>query len=336
MNNGVLLEIKHLKTYFYLDEGIARAVDDVSLTLGKGDTLGLVGESGSGKSVTALSIMRLIQDPPGKVVGGSIWFAGRGDLTQAEEAEMRQIRGKDISMIFQEPMTSLNPIFRVGSQIAESIKYHQDTSRKEAFIRAIEMLKVVRIPSPEKRAYDYPHEMSGGMRQRVMIAMALACNPKLMLADEPTTSLDVTIQSQILNLMNKLKEEIGTSILLITHDLGVVAEMCQKVCVMYAGVIVEYADVRTLFREPLHPYTIGLLRSIPRLNYGSGEKKRLVTIPGVVPSAIDLPQGCRFRDRCSHAYDPCKREEPLLASASNSPENAHLVRCWLHLPASED
>jgi len=335
-SNGELLQIKGLKTYFFTDEGIARAVDDVSLTLSQGQTLGVVGESGCGKSVTALSIMRLIPQPPGKIVGGEIFFAGRGDLIRLPEHEMRKIRGNEISMIFQEPMTSLNPVFRIGNQIAEAIQLHQRVSKKEALDRSTEMLKIVGIPSPEKRVKDYPHQLSGGMRQRVMIAMALSCNPKLMLADEPTTALDVTIQAQILDLMNKLKEEVGTSIILITHNLGVIAEMAQNVSVMYAGVVVETADVRTLFAEPLHPYTVGLLTSIPRVDRDVGKKTRLNTIAGIVPSLLDLPVGCRFSDRCPHVHEPCRKWEPPLAVPPNISRKDHMVRCWLHLPPPKE
>ncbi len=334
--NGVLLEIKGLKTYFFTDEGVARAVDDVSLTLHEGETLGVVGESGCGKSVTALSIMRLIPQPPGKIVSGEINFADRGDLTKLKEHEMRKIRGNEISMIFQEPMTSLNPVFRVGNQIAEAIQLHQQVSKKEALDRSVEMLKLVGIPSPEKRVKDYPHQLSGGMRQRVMIAMALSCNPKLMLADEPTTALDVTIQAQILDLMNKLKEEVGTSIILITHNLGVIAEMAKSVSVMYAGVVVENADIRTLFGEPLHPYTIGLLTSIPRVDHAAIKKSRLNTIAGIVPSLLELPVGCRFNDRCPNVHEPCNKWEPPLAPPSNGSKQDHLVRCWLHLPPPKE
>ncbi|MBW2146517.1 MAG: ABC transporter ATP-binding protein [Deltaproteobacteria bacterium] len=330
-SNGVLLDIKGLRTYFFTDEGVARAVDNVSLTLHEGETLGVVGESGCGKSVTALSIMRLIPQPPGKIVGGEINFADRGDLTKLSESGMRKIRGNEISMIFQEPMTSLNPVFRIGNQIAEAIQLHQKVSKKEALERSVDMLQLVGIPSPEKRVKDYPHQLSGGMRQRVMIAMALSCNPKLMLADEPTTALDVTIQAQILNIMNKLKEEVGTSIILITHNLGVIAEMAQSVSVMYAGVVVENADVYTLFGEPLHPYTIGLLTSIPRADRDAGKKTRLNTIPGIVPSLLELPVGCRFSDRCPHVHEPCTKWEPPLDPPTKTGKKDHLVRCWLHL-----
>ena len=331
-SEGPLLEIRDLKTYFYTEQGIAQAVDNVSLTIQRGETLGVVGESGCGKSVTALSIMRLISEPPGKIVGGQIHFADRGDLTKLTAAEMRKIRGNDISMIFQEPMTSLNPVFRIGKQISETIELHQKVSGREALNRSVEMLKIVGIPVPEKRVRDYPHQLSGGMRQRVMIAMALSCNPQLMLADEPTTALDVTIQAQILSLMNKLKERVGTSILLITHNLGVIAKMAQNVCVMYAGVVVETADVLTLFAKPKHPYTIGLLTSIPRADQTAGTKKQLNTIKGIVPSLLDLPVGCKFNDRCPDVHDPCRRWEPSLAPPTGGSKPGHLVRCWLHQP----
>jgi len=333
--NNTILEIKGLKTYFFTNEGVAQAVDDVSLTLREGETLGIVGESGCGKTVMALSIMRLIPQPPGEIVDGEILFTRQGDLTKLTEPEMRKIRGNEISMIFQEPMTSLNPVFRIGNQIAETIQIHQKVSKKEALHRSVEMLRLVGIPSPEKRIKDYPHQLSGGMRQRGMIAIALSCNPKLMLADEPTTALDVTIQAQILDLMNKLKEEVGTSIILITHNLGVIAEMAQNVCVMYAGVVMESANVRTLFSEPLHPYTRGLLTSIPRADLHAGKQARLNTIPGIVPSLLDLPPGCRFSDRCPHVHEPCREWEPPLVTPSNVTKQDHLVRCWLHLTPSE-
>jgi len=332
----LLLEIKGLKTYFFAEEGVARAVDDVSLVLRPGETLGVVGESGCGKSVTALSVMRLIPHPPGRIMAGEINFSGRGDLTRLTEAEMLKIRGNEISMIFQEPMTSLNPVFRVGNQIAETMQVHEGLSRTEALNRSVEMLKMVGIPSPEKRIKDYPHQLSGGMRQRVMIAMALSCNPKLLLADEPTTALDVTIQAQILDLMNKLKSQAGTAIVLITHNLGVVAEMAQSVCVMYAGVLVEAADVYSLFAEPLHPYTSGLLTSIPRLDPEAEKKDRLSTIPGLVPSLLDLPPGCRFSNRCPRVHEPCRKWEPPLAPASDGSPGDHLVRCWLYAEPPEE
>lgn len=326
---GPLLEIKNLKTYFYMKKGIAKAVDNVSLAINPGETLGIVGESGCGKSVTALSIMRLLQEPPARIVDGEINFSGRGNLAKLTQVEMQKIRGNEISMIFQEPMTSLNPVFRIGRQLSETIKVHQDVSAREALNRTVELLKMVGLSAPEKQIRDYPHQLSGGMRQRVMIAMALSCNPKLMLADEPTTALDVTIQAQILHLMNELKERIGTSIMLITHDLGVIAKMAQKVCVMYAGVVVETADVFTLFSNPLHPYTKGLLSSLPRHRHPGEEKQRLTTIKGIVPSLLNLPAGCKFSDRCPHAFEPCKKWEPPLLPV-NETKGSHLVNCWLH------
>ncbi|MCG0239108.1 MAG: ABC transporter ATP-binding protein [Firmicutes bacterium] len=303
-----LVEIRNLRTYFYTEDGVMPAVDGVSLYIRRGETLGVVGESGCGKSVTSLSIMRLIPSPPGKIVEGEILFEGR-DLLKLPEPEMRKIRGNEISMIFQEPMTSLNPVFTVGDQIAEAIMLHQGLNYKEAMAKAVEMLRLVGIPAPEKRVRDYPHQMSGGMRQRVMIAMALSCNPKLLIADEPTTALDVTIQAQILDLMRKLKKELGMAIMLITHDLGVVAEMCERVVVMYAGKVVEEADVVSLFKQPLHPYTEGLLQSIPRLDE---DRERLHVIEGVVPNPLNMPQGCRFHPRCPYAIDKCREVEPPL------------------------
>ena len=315
-----VVDIQHLRTYFYVRGQIARAVDDVSLAIPSGQTLGLVGESGCGKSVTAHSIIRLIPDPPGKIVGGSIDFQGT-NLLDLSEPQMRKIRGNRISMIFQEPMTSLNPVYSVGNQVGESIRIHQKSSGKEVRDRVLDMFRLVGIPAPEKRMDDYPHQMSGGMRQRVMIAMALACNPRLMIADEPTTALDVTIQAQILDLMNKLKSEIGASILFITHDLGVIAEMAQNVAVMYAGKVVEYADVSTLFTNPKHPYTVGLLQSIPVLGRNAG--KRLNTIKGTVPSLLNLPSGCMFNDRCPDVFSDCRQIEPEMVAAGPH----HVARC---------
>jgi peptide/nickel transport system ATP-binding protein/oligopeptide transport system ATP-binding protein len=316
-----LIEIRNLKTYFDVRGGVLKAVDDVSLTIEAGETLGLVGESACGKSVTAASIMRLVPIPPGRIAGGEILFEGI-DILKLSTSEMRKVRGSKISMIFQEPMTSLNPVFTVGDQVAEVIHLHEKLSQREIRDRVIEVFRLVRIPAPETRINEYPHQMSGGMRQRVIIAMALACNPKLMIADEPTTALDVTIQAQILDLMNKLKEETGASILFITHDLGVIAEMAQRVAVMYAGKIMEGADVDTLFNEPKHPYTIGLMNSIPILGIGKKEK-RLSTIPGVVPSLFKLPQGCLFHERCSVAYTECGQWEPPMIDMGNG----HIVRC---------
>lgn len=323
--NDILIQVKDLHTHFYTDEGVVKAVDGVDLIIRKGETLGLVGESGCGKSVTALSIMRLIQQPPGRIEKGEILFNHR-DLLRVSETEIRKIRGNFISMIFQEPMTSLNPVFRIGDQIAETIRLHQKVSKTRIKERTLEMLKKVGIPDPERRLNDYPHQMSGGMRQRVMIAMALSCNPKMMIADEPTTALDVTVQAQILDLMNQLKKNSGTSILLITHDLGVIAEMAQSVAVMYAGKIVEYAEVEKLFTQPGHPYTVGLMDSIPRVDEPVPENKILRTIPGMVPSLLELPKGCYFADRCSKKIDICTEKLPSLVKV----DFGHFVRCWHH------
>ena len=319
--SGHLLEIRNLQTYFDVRGGVLKAVDDVSISIGAGETLGLVGESACGKSVTASTVMRLIPIPPGRIAGGEILFEGT-DLLRLPESEMRKVRGKSISMIFQEPMTSLNPVFPVGDQVSEIITLHEKLSSREARNRVIEAFRRVRIPAPESRIDDYPHQMSGGMRQRVMIAMALACNPRLMIADEPTTALDVTIQAQILELMNQLKTETGASILFITHDLGVIAEMAQKVAVMYAGKIMEVADVQTLFADPKHPYTVGLMNSIPLLGIGK-RQQRLCTIPGVVPSLFSLGTGCLFEDRCTEAFEPCGRIAPPMVDFGSG----HLVRC---------
>ena len=312
--NDALLDIQHLKTSFFTDEGELKAVNDVSFRIKRGSTLGIVGESGCGKSVTALSIMRLVSEPPGKIVDGKIFFQGKDLLTLPLE-KMRNIRGNKISMIFQEPMTSLNPVFTIGNQIEEAIELHQDLSSKEVRNKAVEMLKLVGIPSPERRVNDYPHQLSGGMRQRVMIAMALSCEPDLLIADEPTTALDVTIQAQILDLLRKLQQEMEMSIMIITHDLGVVAEIANEVIVMYAGKIVEEASVKEIFARPLHPYTIGLLKSIPSLQmaaHAEGKITRLETIPGVVPSILELGGGCSFEDRCFLKVPHCKMEEPKL------------------------
>ena len=321
MGGDHLLEIRNLKTYFEVRRSVLKAVDDVSLSIETGKTLGLVGESGCGKSVTAASIMGLVPIPPGKIAGGEILFEGV-NLLKLPESRMKKIRGNRISMIFQEPMTSLNPVFTVGDQVAEVIRLHQGLSRRKTRDKVIEVFGMVGIPAAESRITDYPHQMSGGMRQRVVIAMALACNPKLMIADEPTTALDVTIQAQILDLMNKLKEEVGASILFITHDLGVIAEMAQNVAVMYAGKVMEEADVDTLFAEPRHPYTIGLMSSIPVL--GREEKRRrLSTIPGVVPSLFKLSEGCLFHERCTEAREECRRVSPPIVDLGNG----HTVRC---------
>jgi oligopeptide/dipeptide ABC transporter ATP-binding protein len=307
-----LLEVRNLKTFFSTSRGEIRSVDDVSFKLERGETLSLVGESGCGKSVTALSILRLVS-PPGRIVEGKILFEGR-DLLKLSESEMRAVRGDDIAMIFQDPMTSLNPVYTVGDQIAEAIRLHRNVSKKEAWNQAVEGMRAVSIPAPEVRAGNYPHEMSGGMRQRVMIAMALACNPKVLIADEPTTALDVTIQAQILELLNELREQLNLALLLITHDLGVVAETSDRVAVMYSGKIVEEASAHELFKRPRHPYPEGLLRAVPRLDESATEKKRrLRTIEGVVPNPLNLPQGCRFAPRCEHARDKCREGEiPLI------------------------
>ncbi|WP_397600060.1 ABC transporter ATP-binding protein [Silvanigrella sp.] len=313
MKDETVLAVENLVTSFKVSGREINAVDNCSFTVKKGKTLGIVGESGCGKSVTSLSLMRLIPNPPGKIVSGNIIFENKNLLTLSEK-EMRAVRGNKISMIFQEPMTSLNPVYTIGNQIAEVFTLHKGATRKEARDLSIEMLKLVRIPSPEKRIDDYPHQLSGGMRQRVMIAIALACKPSLLIADEPTTALDVTIQAQILALMNNLQKETGMSTILITHDLGVVAETCDDVVVMYAGKIVEKSSIKELFENPKHPYTIGLLNSIPKL----GEKKhRLNTIPGIVPSLSNLPKGCRFQDRCSLVSDECKIKEPELKTLKN-------------------
>ena len=316
-----LLEVEDLRTEFRSGGSVFAAVDGVSFTLSPGETLGIVGESGCGKSVTSLSIMRLVPNPPGRVAAGSIRFEGR-NLLELPETEMRAIRGDAISMIFQEPMTSLNPVQTVGEQIIEAVHLHRAVSNAEARARALEMLRLVKIPSPETRLDEYPHQLSGGMRQRVMIAMALACDPKILIADEPTTALDVTIQAQILDLLRDLRERTGAAIMLITHDLGVVAEIAHRVVVMYAGRIVEEAPVGLLFSDPQHPYTLGLLGSIPRL--GSDGDERLIAIEGVVPNPYALPPGCRFSPRCPLADDHCRREAPELREIAHG----HRTACW--------
>jgi peptide/nickel transport system ATP-binding protein/oligopeptide transport system ATP-binding protein len=320
-----LLEVRDLRTYFFTERGVARAVDRVSFSLAEAEIIGLVGESGCGKSVTAYSIMRLIPSPPGRIVGGEVLFDGR-DLLKASDEEIQAIRGDQISMIFQEPMTSLNPVFRIGDQIVEAIQQHRKVSNKDALERTVELLGEVGIPAPESRVRDYPHQLSGGMRQRVMIAMALACRPRLIIADEPTTALDVTIQAQILELLQQLQSTRRTAILLITHDLGVVAEVADHVLVMYTGRVVEDALVSDLFKNPLHPYTQGLMRSIPGREETKGTK-RLEAITGVVPSLLALPAGCKFNTRCRFAFEKCfiDPEPPLLV-----PWGGHPVRCWLY------
>lgn len=320
--NGPLLQVKDLVTSFKTERGLIRAVDGISFNIKKGQTVGLVGESGCGKSVTSLSILRLIQTPPGSIAG-TISFDGQ-NILNLDEAGMRKVRGNRISMIFQEPMTSLNPVFTIGDQISEVFRIHQGMSRKEAREKSIEMLRLVKIPAPEKRVDEYPHQLSGGMRQRVMIAMALSCNPELLIADEPTTALDVTIQAQILDLMADLQKKLNMAILLITHDLGVVAEVCDYVIVMYAGKIAEQAPVKDIFREPKHPYTQGLLNSIPKLGH---KTEYLPTIEGQVPSLFNLPRGCRFQDRCPFVMDKCRMDEPVLTDAGADRK----VACWLHV-----
>ncbi|RNB82321.1 ABC transporter ATP-binding protein [Brevibacillus fluminis] len=317
-----ILEVENLQTHFFSDRGAIPSVDGVNIRVGKGEVVGIVGESGCGKSVTSLSIMRLIPSPPGKIVGGSIRFKGE-ELIECNEKRMRQIRGNEIAMIFQEPMTSLNPVYTIGDQIGEAVRLHTKVDKREARKKAVEMLKRVGIPRAEAIVDEYPHQLSGGMRQRVMIAMAMTCNPELLIADEPTTALDVTIQAQILDLMRKLNEESGTAIMLITHDLGVVAEMCHRVVVMYAGKVVEEGNVRTILKKPKHPYTIGLLQSIPKLEES---RERLYSIPGNVPVPGSLKTGCRFAPRCEHAVDKCHQEMPELLEV----EAGHFSRCWVN------
>lgn len=316
-----LIEVKDLKVYFHTDKGIVKSVNEVSFNINEGETIGIVGESGCGKSVTAMSLMKLL--PTSKIEGGEIIFRGK-DILKMNEDELMVIRGNEISMIFQEPMTSLNPAFTVGSQIIEGIMIHQDLSKEEAKKKVIDMIKLVEIPRAEEIYNSYPHELSGGMRQRIMIAMALSCNPKLLIADEPTTALDVTIQAQILDIMKNIKEKLNTSIMMITHDLGVVAEMCDKVLVMYAGKIIEVAEVVELFKNPKHPYTIGLLKSKPVL--GKNKDKRLYSIPGQVPNPIGMPDSCYFSDRCEKVCDKCRTQIPPLIELNSG----HSIACWLY------
>ena len=315
-----LIDVNDLQTYFHTEEGTVKAVDGVSFEIYPGETLGVVGESGCGKSVTSLSIMRLIESPPGQIENGEILFNGK-DLTKLSQKEMRKIRGNDISMIFQEPMTSLNPVYTVGDQIMEAILIHKDVNKKQARQEAIDMLRKVGIPLPEQRVDEYPHQLSGGMRQRVMIAMALSCDPQLLIADEPTTALDVTIQAQILELMNSLKRQFGMAIMMITHDLGVIAEVSDRVAVMYAGKIVEYTDVKTLYADPKHPYTWGLMHSIPHIEK---DLDRLEAIPGNVPNPLNFPTGCKYNTRCPFATDKCRTDEPDILEV----EEGHHVACW--------
>jgi peptide/nickel transport system ATP-binding protein len=322
--HDIVLDVKNLRTVFFTNSGLFKAVDDVSFSVRRGETLAIVGESGCGKSVTALSIMRLVPDPPGRIVGGSVMLEGT-DLLSLDEAGMRKVRGDRVSMIFQEPMTSLNPVMRIGDQIVEVVLLHRPMPRKQAWQQAVEMLRLVRIPEPERRALEYPHQLSGGMRQRAMIAMALTCRPALLIADEPTTALDVTIQAQILGLILELQKELGMGLILITHDLGVVAQTAQRVVVMYAGKKVEEADVETLFESPRHPYTRGLMASIPAVPaLGTKADARLVEIPGMVPSLTRLPKGCAFAPRCELAIARCHEEYPPLQTFGTD----HLAACW--------
>ena len=322
MERDPLLHVRGLRTHFKTDEGWVHAVDGVDLHIHEGETLGVVGESGCGKSVTAFSIMRLLPIPPARIAGGEILWQSR-DLVKATEDDMRRIRAREIAIVFQEPMTSLNPVYSVGEQIAEVVRLHQNLGRRAALERAAEMLRLVHIPHPERRVHDFPHQFSGGMRQRVMIAMALSCEPKLLIADEPTTALDVTIQAQILELLGELKQKMGMAVMLITHAMGVIAETAQRVVVMYAGKVVEEAPVGQLFRSPLHPYTQGLIRSIPRIDMARAGKQRLEAIPGVVPSLLEPGPGCRFAARCPHAQPECVTDTPALRKVSSG----HLVRC---------
>lgn len=321
-NKKPILEIKDLKTYFYTDYGVVKGCDGVSYKVYEGETLAIVGESGSGKSVSAMSILQLIPNPSGKIVKGEILYNGE-NLVNYSEKQMEKIRGNDIAVIFQEPMTSLNPVLTVGYQIMEPLKLHQKMNKKEATVRAIELLKLVGIPSPENRIREFPHQMSGGMRQRIMIAIALACNPKLLIADEPTTALDVTIQAQIINLMEEMQKKLGMAILMITHDLGVVAETADKVAVMYCGKIVEYGNVDDIFHNSKHPYLQGLKKSMPRLDTDNDD---LYVIEGMVPSPLNLPQGCKFADRCEHVMNICRQKEPEAVDFGNE----HYAKCFLY------
>jgi len=325
-----LLEIRGLKTHFSTDDGMVQAVDGVDITIGRGETVGVVGESGCGKTVTALSVLKLIAMPPGRIVAGQVLYQGR-DLVPLGSDEMDRIRAKDIAMVFQEPMTSLNPVYTIGEQIAEVLRRHEGLSRRDATAKTVEMLRLVQIPNPDRRVHDYPHQFSGGMRQRVMIAIALSCSPKLLIADEPTTALDVTIQAQILELLAEMKSRFGMAIMLITHAMGVVAETCQRVVVMYAGKVIEEAPVDELFANPRHPYTQGLIRSIPRIDTAATQKARLEAIPGVVPSLLNPPPGCRFAPRCRYAMAKCREAVPPLREVGGG----HKVACVLVEPALE-
>ena len=320
-----MLDIRGLKTHFTTEDGVVQAVDGVDVSIGRGETVGIVGESGCGKTVTAHSVLRLIPNPPGRIVAGEILWQGR-DLVRLDAAAMSDVRSKEIAIVFQEPMTSLNPVYTVGEQIAETVRRHEKLHRRAAMDKAVEMLTLVHIPNAERRARDYPHQFSGGMRQRVMIAMALSCNPQLLIADEPTTALDVTIQAQILDLLQELKSRLGMAVLLITHAMGVVAETCQRVVVMYAGKVVEEAEVGQLFADPRHPYTQGLIRSIPRIDASAGRRTRLETIAGVVPSLLNPPPGCRFAPRCGFARAECRERAPPLREVADG----HKVACVLY------
>jgi len=322
MKQETVLEVKNLQTYFYSSEGVAKAVDGVSFTLQKGETLGIVGESGCGKSMTSLSLLCLVPSLPGKIINGEI-LLNNTDILKLSDEELRKIRGNKISMIFQEPMTSLNPVLSVGEQIAESIRLHQGLSRKEAWQKAVDMIRLVGIPAPEKRAKQEPYQLSGGMRQRIMIAMALACTPDVLIADEPTTALDVTIQAQIIDIIQNLQKQLGMSIIFITHDLGVVAEICDKIAVMYAGQVVEEGTTESLFEKPLHPYTNGLIQSLPKLYE---DQEELSTIHGTVPSPYNYPTGCRYAERCPFATDLCREKQPELLTI----EPGKKVRCWMY------
>ncbi|MGI5173793.1 ABC transporter ATP-binding protein [Treponema sp. OMZ 840] len=328
IQDEVILQVKDLRTYFNTDEGVVKAVDGITFDLRKGETMGIVGESGSGKSVTNLSIMNLIPNPPGKIMGGEVFFHGE-DLLKLSEKQIQNIRGNKISMIFQDPMSSLNPFLRISTQMVETIMLHQKLDKKAAKIKAIEMLKLAGIPAPEKRIDNYPHQFSGGMRQRVMIAMGLSCNPEILIADEPTSALDVTIQAQILELMQDLSRRLGTAVIMITHSLGVVAGMCDTICVMYAGRVVERGKTEDIFKEPKHPYTRGLIQSVPRLDKENAE--RLYSIPGQPPNVIDLPPCCPFFPRCSSTMDVCKKKYPPLKDFGNG----HCTSCWLYADEKE-
>jgi len=321
--NQPILQVKNLKTYFKTENGIAHAVDDVSFNLNAGETLGIVGESGCGKSVTSLSIMRLIDQPPGFFAGGEILFKGENLLEMIDD-QIRNIRGNKISMIFQEPMTSLNPVFTIGNQIIEAIQLHQKLDFEKSRKKAIEMLDLVGIPAPDQRIDEYPHQLSGGMRQRVMIAISLSCNPEILIADEPTTALDVTIQAQILELIQQLQNELNLAVIMITHDLGVISEICNRVIVMYAGQVVEQGTIKEIFKSPKHPYTNGLMKSIPII--GENKNTELYNIKGLVPNATEFPNGCHFHPRCEFVVNKCKEQLPNIESITNNSE--HVVRCW--------